>query len=179
MRWTRKYVLEIPSIKLAKSKKRMVTDKPGFTLKEFMHQQNVSVKRIAEAEEQAAFARLHIDRVKLHAFIMIACFTGMRSTELNNMRWGDIGERTVEHVADLKYAATVIQVRGKGKEREMVPLPEVMTHLSVLRNLFQLEFKRESDDAEPVFFSHDGGPPSKPSRRALLPCSTQLGTHHA
>jgi hypothetical protein len=64
-------------------------------------------------------ARLHIDRVKLHAFIMIAGFTGMRSTELNNMRWGDIGERTVEHDRDLKYAATVIQVRGKGKEREI------------------------------------------------------------
>jgi integrase len=115
----RKYVLEIPPIKLPKSKKRTVTDKPGFTLKEFLHLQDVSVKRIAEAEEQAPFGRLHIDRVKLHAFIMIAGFTGMRSTELNNMRWGDIGERTVEHDRDLKYAATVIQVRGKGKEREI------------------------------------------------------------
>jgi integrase len=154
----RKYVLEIPPIKLPKSKKRAVTDKPGFTLKEFLHLQDVSVKRIAEAEEQQPFGRLHIDRVKLHAFIMIAGFTGMRSTELNNLRWGDIGERTVEHDRDLKYAATVIQVRGKGKEREMVPLPEVMTHLNMLRNLFQLEFKREPDDADPVFFSHDGAP---------------------
>lgn len=154
----RKYVLEIPPIKLPKSNKRTVTDKPGFTLKEFLHLQDVSVKRIAAAEEQAPFARLHIDRVKLHAFIMIAGFTGMRSTELNNMRWGDIGERTVEHDRDLQYAATVIQVRGKGKEREMVPLPEVMTHLNMLRNLFQLEFKREPDDADPVFFSHDGSP---------------------
>jgi integrase len=152
----RKYVLEIPPIKLQKSKKRAVKEMPGFTLQEFLHLRDVSMKRIAEAEEQKPFARLHIDRVKLHAYIMIAGFTGMRSTELKNLNWGDIGERTVEVEPGVKYPATVIQAWGKGKEREMVPLPEVMTHLNMLRNLFQLEFKREPEGRDPVFFNHEG-----------------------
>lgn len=132
----RKYVLEVPPIKLTKSKKRKVTSKPDFTLKEFLHLEKVSFERIKEAEEQAPYARLHIDRIKLHAYIMIAGFTGMRPTELKNLYWGDIGERTIEHDEGLIYPAIVLQVRGKGKEREMVPLPEVLTHLNLLRNLF-------------------------------------------
>ncbi len=154
----RKYVLEIPPIKLSKSKKRKVTSKPDFTLKEFLHLEKVSLERIAEAEKQAPFARLHIDRVKLHAYIMIAGFTGMRPTELKNLRWGDIGERKVELEDGVDYSAIVLPVRGKGKEREMVPLPEVLTHLNLLRNLFQLQFKNEPKDSDPVFFNHNGDP---------------------
>ncbi|MEM1285167.1 MAG: tyrosine-type recombinase/integrase [Pseudomonadota bacterium] len=152
----RKYVLELPPIKLQKSEKRARKEMPDFTLQEFLHLTDMSMERIAEAEEQKPFARLHIDRVKLHAYIMIAGFTGMRSTELKNLNWGDIGERTVEVEPGVKYPAIVLQVRGKGKEREMVPLPEVLTHLNLLRNLFQLEFKREPESKDPVFFNHDG-----------------------
>lgn len=38
----------------------------------------------------------------------------------------------------------------------MVPLPEVLTYLNLLRNLFYLELGREPDDSEPVFTNPDG-----------------------
>jgi len=154
----KKYALEMPPIKLEKSKKRTVDAKPGFTLKEFLRLESVSKSRVDEAAEIKEYGRLHMDRMKLHCFIMIAGYSGLRSTELNNLRWGDIDEREVELEEGLKYLTTVIQAGGKGKEREMVPLPEVIIHLQTLDQLFFLDMGREPDVNDPVFAKADGTP---------------------
>lgn len=133
-----KYTLDVPIIKTQNSKKRSITAKPGFTLKEFLRLESVSLSRIAKAEQYNDQDKLLNKRRKLHCYIMIAGFTGMRPTELKRMVWGDIEARELELDNGQVYDATVIQVRGKGKEREMVPLPEVLTHLNILRNLFHI-----------------------------------------
>lgn len=152
----RKYTLDIPIIKTPNSKKRSITAKPGFTLKEFLRLESVSLSRIKEAEDYDDQGKLLNKRRKLHCYIMIAGYTGMRPTELRRMIWGDIGERQTELENDQVYNATILQVRGKGKEREMVPLPEVLTHLNILENLFLMEIGRLPSDHDPVFTNPNG-----------------------
>ncbi|MEP2946570.1 MAG: hypothetical protein ABJN11_08025 [Lentilitoribacter sp.] len=72
------------------------------------------------------------------------------------MIWGDIEARELELDNGQVYDATVIQVRGKGKEREMVPLPEILTHLNILRNLFHMELRRVPNDDDPDFANPNG-----------------------
>lgn len=151
-----KYTLDVPIIKTQNSKKRSITAKPGFTLKEFLRLESISLSRIAEAEQYNDQDKLLNKRRKLHCYIMIAGFTGMRPTELKRMIWGDIEARELELDNGQVYDAAVIQVRGKGKEREMVPLPEVLTHLNILRNLFHMELGRVPNDDDPVFANPNG-----------------------
>jgi integrase len=151
-----KYTLDIPIIKLPNSKKRSINAKPGFTLKEFLRLESVSLSRIAEAEQVNDQDKLLNKRRKLHCYVMIAGYTGMRPTELKRMIWGDIGERELELENGQTYQAIILQVRGKGKEREMVPLPEVLTHLNILRSLFHLEIGRVPKDNDPVFANPNG-----------------------
>lgn len=91
-----RYTLDIPIIKTQGSKKRSITAKPGFTLKEFLRLESVSLSRITEAEQINDQAKLLCKRQKLHCYIMIAGFTGMRPTELKRMVWGDIEQRELE-----------------------------------------------------------------------------------
>jgi integrase len=114
---------------------------------------------------------------------MIAGLTGMRPTELFKLNWGDIETRklavplktpsatvvvrsqtqptAVKQVAwperfDLFQDVIVIHARGKGKERETATMPEVLTPLNLLRNLFRLEIKREPQKDDQVFFTEKG-----------------------
>ena len=85
------YVLEVPQIELVKSKTRKSKSRPGFTLQEFLHLTKVSEERMeeyspyrnrADTEDDRINQRHFWDRAKLHAFCMVAGFTGMRPTEL-------------------------------------------------------------------------------------------------
>ena len=152
----RKYTLEIPKIKTPKNRKRVVREHPGFTLKQFLHLEQVSRQRIEEASSLNDQMNLHNKRLKLHCFCMIAGFTGLRSTELYRLRWGAIGTRELELENGQTYEAVIIQAGGKGKEREMAPLPEVVTDLNMLRELFMLEIGREPTDDDHVFTNPNG-----------------------
>lgn len=111
----RKYTLDVPFIKTQNSKRRSLTAKPGFTLKEFLRLESVSLKRIEEAESINDQSILLNKRRKLHCYCMIAGYTGMRPTELRRMIWGDVEEREVELEPGKYYTTPVLQVRGKGK----------------------------------------------------------------
>lgn len=52
----------------------------------------------------------------------VSGFTGMRPTKPKRMIWRDVEQRELELENGQEYDAIVVQVRGKGKEREMVPL---------------------------------------------------------
>lgn len=152
----RGYTLEIPQVRVLKSLKRRITDKPGFTLEKFQHLESVSIKRVQEYEDQKNYERLYYDRLKLHCYCMIAGYTGMRPTELKNLSWGDIGERPIELTNGQTWNATIIQTHGKAKDRELAPQPECLTYLNQMRNIFLLQVKREPIDDDPVFINNDG-----------------------
>lgn len=152
----RGYTIEIPAIGIARSNKRKVTDKLGFTLNEFLHLEKISQERIKELEGDDKSKRLYFDRQKLHCYCMIAGYTGMRPTELKNLNWGDIEERPLVLENGQRYDALIIQARGKAKERELAPQPECLIFLDTLRNIFMLQAKRQPTGKEPVFFNNNG-----------------------
>jgi len=52
----------------------------------------------------------------------------------------------------------IFHARGKGKSRETAVMPEVLTPLNILRNLFLLEQGREPEKPDPVFANLKGLP---------------------
>lgn len=154
----RQYVLDIPKIKVNASKKRQNNEKPGFTLKQFYKLMEVSERRVEAASEENDQLKLYIKRAKLHCYCMIAGYTGMRATELKNLVWQDIGQQVQELENGQEYQTPIIAARGKGKEREFVPMPEVMNYIEILRGLFLLEVGREPEDTDPVFSNKKGKP---------------------
>jgi integrase len=87
---------------------------------------------------------------------MIAAFSGLRTTELFNLSWGHVGYRPIELDDGKPFEAIILQVRGKGKEREMAAQPETLTFFNSQRMIFQLQAEREPRDGDPVFFNHYG-----------------------
>lgn len=165
----RGYTLDVPAITVPKSKKREIKRTPDFTLKEFLHLEKVSRQRVQAyafninyqpgkryKDEVGKNQRVYFDRLKLHNFCMIAAYTGMRTTELFNLSWGDIDYRQVELEPGLIYDALVLQVRGKAKEREMAAMPQTLTSLNAQREIFMLQTGREPVPNDPVFFNHYG-----------------------
>ena len=174
------YLNGIPPFEFIKSKRRQDKSRPGFTLDEFKHLLAMSDQRTAEAR-----INWHVrnDRMRLHAFCMIAGLTGMRPTEMFNLTWGDIETRKVELPVDTPADVALVQTRqglrrlplcaqrepilqdvlifharGKGKSRETAIMPEVLTPLNILRNLFMLEQGREPEKVDPVFANLKGLP---------------------
>ncbi len=96
------------------------------------------------------------DRAVLHAYCMIAAFSGCRPTELKNLNWGDvlgygecrelpIGERDIR-----------LRVRGKGKSRVFVPKEAVIAWFDRLWEFWVKATGREPGDADPVFATPTG-----------------------
>lgn len=152
----RGYTLETPHVRVPRSLKRRITDKPGFTLDEFLHLGAVSIQRMKEIEGNDGQERVYYDRLKLHCYCMIAGYTGMRPTELKNLNWGDIGERLVETTTGQSANAIIIQARGKGKHRELAAQPECQVYIDFLKNIFMLQEKREPTKSDPLFINNDG-----------------------
>lgn len=174
----RGYLNAIPLFEYQKSKRRQDKSRPGFTLDEFKHLIATSEQRVA-----ASHINGHVrnDRMRLHAFCMIAGLTGLRPTELFNLTWGDIETRKIEIPVEAPNEVVVRQTRkglrrlplyrerepiiqdvlifharGKGKARESAVMPEVLTPLNILRNLFMLEQGRAPEKTDPVFANYKG-----------------------
>ena len=109
----RGYLNTIPLFEYQKSKRRQDKSRPGFTLDEFKHLIATSEKRVA-----APHINGHVrnDRMRLHAFCMIAGLTGLRPTELFNLTWGDIETRKIEIPVETPNEVVVRQTR-KGLRR--------------------------------------------------------------
>ena len=157
----RGYVIEIPEIHAPKDNRRKDNSRPGFTWEEFIHLKSVSEDRVREYEfsqddPTGKNQKTYQDRLRLHCFCMIAAFTGMRPTELFNLSWGDIEARKIHAENGELCDVTVMQVRGKGKEREMAAMPETLTFINLLKSLFYVATGRMPEDSDPVFFNHEG-----------------------
>ena len=155
------YATDIPEITVPKSLRRKPKSRPGFTMEEFLQLKKVSEQRVREFEfseidPSGKNQRVYQDRLRLHCFCMIAGFTGMRPTELFNLSWGDLDVRKIQMENGALSDVTVIQARGKGKERELAAMPETLTFFNLLRSLFYVATGRLPEDVDPVFFNHQG-----------------------
>jgi integrase len=85
-------------------------------------------------------------RVMAYNFILIMTNTGMRPSEAKNLRWRDIATQT-----DRQGRRFVrMNVRGKGKHRELVAPESVATYLDRIReNVAALAKKREDEKPKP------------------------------
>lgn len=82
-------------------------------------------------------------------FILIMCNTGMRPPEAKNLRWRDIAIRTDDQ--DRKFV--ILNVRGKGKFRQLVAAGNVADYLERIRAISKAT---EPDDF--VFSNIEGKP---------------------
>ena len=147
----------------------------GLSEKEFQHLLDVSYDRITQEKINPKTFR---DRTMLDAFMRIAASTGMRPTELYNMKWGDldgfnfdvasrasISQRShdKQETEDLDKSLAVentitIHARGKGKHKHLVPGDKATRWLYSLLERWYSEFDTIPNDDDPVFFNQQGEP---------------------
>lgn len=123
--------------------------KPGFTVQEVQKLRQVSEERCCE---EGLHQRVQNDRMKLHAYVMFALYSGMRVTEMSNLRWAHV------QISELPEKSVTIYAHGKGKMRDFVPSSAVIEYLEILRVLFQQENGRAPNGEDPVFASSTGAP---------------------
>ena len=95
-------------------------------------------------------------------FMLVMANTGMRTMEARNLKWRDISARTDRQGRPF----VAINVRGKGKYRELVAAPNVGTYLDRIKAL-----SKATKPDDPVFSNADGKPASslyKAPIRSLL-----------
>jgi integrase len=127
--------------------------RPSFEASEFTKLEQMSQLRLSDFELNEHVRR---DRAILHAYIMIAAYTGMRPTELKNLNWGDVlGYRETKD-KQIGLRDIRIQCRGKGKARRFVPLKAAVPWFDILWMFWTKAMKADPADADPVFATPTG-----------------------
>lgn len=99
----------------------------AFTPEEYRHLHTYARKWV----KQASTVRSKWYRTIAYNFVLIMCNTGMRPPEAKNLRWRDVAIRKDDQGRTL----VVLQVRGKGKFRELVAAGNVAEYLERVRQL--------------------------------------------
>lgn len=126
--------------------------RPSFTANEFGKLTETSLARISETSND----RVRRDRAILHAYMMIAAFTGCRPTEMKGLNWGDVlgyrdGREKPFAERDIR-----VRVRGKGKFRTFIPLEAALPSFDLLWTFAKNALGREPIDSDPVFVTTQG-----------------------
>lgn len=140
------HISAVPSCELPPAK---LNPKPGFSVKEVLQLRQVSEARCCE---DGLHRRVQNDRIKLHSYVMFALHSGMRVTEMTNLRWSHVD------IAELPEPTVTIYAHGKGKTRDFVPSSAVIPYLTILRELFAQEVGRSPVGTDPVFAAASGEP---------------------
>jgi integrase len=96
-----------------------------FTLEEYRKLHTVGRKWIAEADKPSSVW----SRTVTYNMILIACNTGMRPSEMRNLRWRDIMPAKDREGREI----VVLFVQGKGKSRRLVAPKSVGDYLERIR----------------------------------------------
>lgn len=96
------------------------------------------------------------DRTILHAYIMIAAFSGFRPTEMRNLNWGDVLGYREGRGKPLKDRDLRLRARGKGKSGIAIPQLGALPWFDTLWMLFEQAVGREPNDQDPVFANERG-----------------------
>ncbi|WP_245624551.1 tyrosine-type recombinase/integrase [Belnapia moabensis] len=128
--------------------------RPSFEAHEFTRLEQVSLQRIADPKINDHVRR---DRAVLHAYCMIAAYTGCRPTELlGNLTWGDVlGYRECRELP-IGHRDIRLRVRGKGKHRTFVPMLAALPWIDQLWEFWVKAMSSEPNDDDPVFATSAG-----------------------
>lgn len=162
--------IAIPPIK---TRKKPDTRRPGFSPEEYEKLLNESLKRISEPQQSVKLIkakdgrvwsqstltdRVRSDRIRLHAYIELMANTGLRPTEAKNLTWRDILRYRETKDLPLYKQDARLQVHGKGKHGDAVPLHGAIQALHMLWNIFVTEVGHDPEDDDPVFADEKGQP---------------------
>jgi integrase len=112
---------QVPKGKLLSDKAR----REEFTLKEYRHLHSFARRWIKQATTDSS----KWYRTMAYNFMLVMTNTGMRTMEARNLRWRDVDER-----ADKQERQFVcLNVRGKGKFRELVAAGNVASYLDRIK----------------------------------------------
>jgi integrase len=132
---------QVPRGKLPQDKGR----REEFTPKEYRQLHTFARGWIKAAPHEVS--RWH--RTMAYNFVLIMTNTGMRTMEAGNLRWRDVDARTDRHSRPF----VCINVRGKGKFRELIAPHNVATYLERIR-----EISKATEPDDFVFTTNTGKP---------------------
>lgn len=160
----------IPAVK---ARKKPDTRRPGFAPEEYERLLGKSLERISEPQQSVRLirakdgrvwtqstltSRVRSDRVRLHAYIEFMASSGLRPTEAKNLKWSNILRYRDTKDLPLFQQDARLQVHGKSKHGDAVPLHGAIQALHMLWNLFVNEVGREPTEDDPVFADASGKP---------------------
>ncbi|WP_368516645.1 tyrosine-type recombinase/integrase [Rhizobium sp.] len=152
-------------------KKRTDNRRPSLTIAEYKDILALSESRIAETVITAKIIKakdgrewvqtynpqnVRSDRTKLHGYIQILANTGLRPTEAKNLVWGNVLAFRECRKLPLEQQDVQLQVRGKSKHGDCIPLLGILPALHLLWNSFVTEVGRDPKDTDPVFADTKG-----------------------
>ncbi|SCD22738.1 tyrosine-type recombinase/integrase [Brucella inopinata] len=155
MKWGFSSKLEVTDIKV---RSKVDNSRPSFTPEEYTRLIETSLKRIYPDHSGKYRQNMHVlsDRVKLHSYIEIGAGTGLRPTEMKNLNWGHVVGFKEARIKALKDQDVRLQVQGKSKHGNVVPLRTIIPSLHMLWDLFEREVGRPPIDSDPVFADSKG-----------------------
>jgi integrase len=125
-----------------------------FTLEEYRKLHVVGRKWIGEADKPASVWY----RSVTYNMILIACNTGMRPSEMKNLRWRDIMPAKDREGREI----VVLFVQGKGKSRKLVAPKSVGDYLDRIRSI------SKATEPEDRVFTTSNGKPAKSLYTSLI-----------
>lgn len=125
------YIKAIPEIR---TNKTGYTARPSFSAQEFKIFNTYAFRQISE---EGIHPAVKYDRAVFYAYINIIALTGMRPTEIKNMKWGDIIGLELDKDGRPLTHDLHLRVHGKGKSRELIPHLEVLFTIVVLHAVYR------------------------------------------
>lgn len=125
-----------------------------FTLEEYRKLHTVGRKWISQANKPSSIWY----RTVTYNMILIACNTGMRPSEMKNLRWRDISPAKDREGREI----VVLFVQGKGKSRKLVAPKSVGDYLERIKAISR------ATEPEDRVFTTTTGEPAKSLYKALI-----------
>lgn len=137
---------EVPALKTMRREE--------FTVEEYRKLHTVGRSWVKAASTESS--KWH--RTMTYNLILVACNTGMRPSELRNLRWRDISPAKDREGRDI----FVLFVQGKGKARKLVAPESVGNYLERIRAV-----SKAKEPNDPVF-TNAGGDPAKTLFQSMI-----------
>ncbi|BAK83852.1 tyrosine-type recombinase/integrase [Komagataeibacter medellinensis] len=137
------YIVAIPVLDRIKPKDNA---RPSFSTPEIETLMATAYRRILEAQPHP---RVRYDRTMLYAFIGIMVGTGMRPTEAQKLKWGDV----LGFDANSPYEGqkVTLRVSGKNKHRAFIPQDSILTDLGLIWGIQSTIWGRPPNPSDYVF----------------------------
>lgn len=125
------YIKSLPEIRTSKTG---YTARPGFSVDEF---KKFDVWCFEAISQEGIHPAVQYDRKLFYAYIHLIALTGVRPTEIKNMKWGDVIGFKLDEKGKPVTTDVTLRVHGKGKSRELIPHREVYFTIFLLWHLYK------------------------------------------